>query len=263
MNGSMNAFRIAAALFAAALFAACDKNTVQELPFAPLLDARIKFFNFGVGAPGVNFYANDTKMTAVQSGTGSEATTGVSYGGVGNGGAYSQIAADSYALTGRIAATTNKDLPIDTLHATIEAAKYYSFYLSGFYNGTTKTVDAFILEDPVAPPADYTVAYVRFVSTIVNANPLILYAQYATGDTTRFDTLTAPVAYKGATTFVTLPVGVYNLHARYSDSTASKFRRDAVSFLGGRLYTVGARGDITITSTTATNRPFFDITANR
>ncbi len=47
MIRSMDGFRIATALLAAALFAACDKNPVQELPFAPLLDARIKFFDRG------------------------------------------------------------------------------------------------------------------------------------------------------------------------------------------------------------------------
>ena len=39
--------------------------------------------------------------------------------------------------------------------------------------------------------------------------------------------------------------------------------RTGVSFLGGRIYTIGARGDITVTSTTATNRPILDNTANR
>lgn len=263
MTTHLNGSRVAALLLAAALFAACDKNTVQELPFEPLLGTRVKFFNFGVNAPQVNFYADQQKMTAVQSGTGNEATTGVAYGGVGNGNSYSQIAPGAHTLTGRIAAATDKDLPIATVNATIADGKYYSFYMSGFYNTTTKTVDAFVLEDPVGPPADYSMAYVRFVNTISNAtNPLILYAKYTTGDTTKVDTLTAGVAYKGASTFATLPTGVYNLFARYQDSTANKIARAGVSFLGGKLYTVGARGDITITSTTATNRPFLDNTTN-
>jgi hypothetical protein len=256
-------FPIAAALLTATLFAACDKNTVQELPFEPLLGTRVKFFNFGVNAPGVNFYADQQKLTAVQSGTGTEATTGVAYGSVGNGNAYSQIAPGAHTLTGRIAAATDKDLPIATVTATIADGKYYSLYMSGFYNTTTKTVDAFVVEDPVTPPADYSVAYVRFVNTISNVtHPLILYAKYTTGDTTRVDTLTAALAYQSASAFATLPFGVYNLFARYQDSTANKISRTGVSFLGGHLYTVGARGDITITSTTATNRPFLDNTTN-
>ena len=229
----------------------------------PLLGGRIKFFNFGVNAPSVNFYADSTKLTAVQSGTGTELTTGVSYGGVGNGGAYSQIAPGDHTLTGRIAATTNKDLPIATVTMTIEDGKLYSLYMSGFYNTATKTVDAFVLEDSVGPPADYSVAYVRFVNTIGNANPLGLYAKSTTGDTTKVDTLTAAIAYQGATAFTTLPAGVYNLLARYADSTTNAISRTGVSLLGGRFYTVGARGDITITDTTAARRPILDATANR
>ena len=263
MTTFMSRYRIAGLVLAATLFAACDKNTVQELPFEPLLGTRVKFFNFGVNAPQVNFYADQQKMTAVGSGTGSEATTGVAYGSVGNGNAYSQIAPGAHTLTGRIAAATDKDLVIASLNATIDADKYYSFYMSGFYNTTTKTVDAFVVEDPVTPPADFTVAYIRFVNAMSNAaNPLILFAKYTTGDTTKVDTLTAGVAYKGASPYATLPVGIYNLFARYQDSTANKISRTGVTFLGGHLYTVGARGDITVTSTTATNRPFLDNTTN-
>lgn len=259
MTTPMNRYRLMALLVVAAL-AACDKNTVQPLPFEPLLNSRIRFFNFGVSSPSVNFYADSVKMTAVQSGTGSEATTGVSYGSVGNGGAYSQIASGAHALTGRIAATTDKDLAIDTLTASLSDAKYYSFYLSGFYNTTSQTVDAFVVEDPIVPPADFTTAQVRFVNAIGNASPLTLYARNTTvGDTTAIG---AAVAYRSAGTFVAVPVGIYDLFARYTDSTTNKVARTAVTFLGGHIYTIGARGDITITSTTATNRPFLDNTAN-
>jgi uncharacterized protein DUF4397 len=256
-------YRIAALVLAAALFAACDKNTVQELPFEPLLGTRVKFFNFGVNAPQVNFYADQQKMTAVQSGTGTEANTGVAYGGVGNGNSYSQIVPGAHTLTGRIAAATDKNLVVASVNATIDDGKYYSFYMSGFYNTTTKTVDAFVIEDPVTPPADFSVAYIRFVNTMSNAaNPLILYARYTTGDTTRVDTLSGGVAYKAASAFATLPAGIYNLFARYQDSTANKISRTGVTFLGGHLYTVGARGDMTVTSTTATTRPFLDNTTS-
>jgi hypothetical protein len=260
----MTRYRIRAALLCAALLAACEKNAVQVLPTAETIPGgRVKFFNFGVNAPGVNFYAGTTKMTAILSGSGQEATTGVTYGGAGNGGVYLAITPGAYTLTGRIAATADKDLAIATVTATLDDGKYYSFYMSGFYNTTTKTSDAFVLEDPVTPATDYSVAYVRLVNAMANANPLTLYARYTTGDTTRVDTLNVAVAYKGASGFTALPAGVYNLFARYTDSTTDKISRTGVSFLGGRIYTVGARGDITITSTTATNRPFLDNTVNR
>jgi hypothetical protein len=40
-------------LVAAALSAACEKSAVQDITAPPAGSARIKFFNFGVGAPGV------------------------------------------------------------------------------------------------------------------------------------------------------------------------------------------------------------------
>jgi len=260
----MTTYRILAALFCAVGLAACEKNAVQVLPDVPIPGGRVKFFNFGVNAPGVNFYAGNTKMTAIASGTGTESTTGVVYGGAGNGGVYLAIVPGAYTLTGRIAATVDKDLPIATVNATLDDGKFYSFYMSGFYNTTTKTSDGFVVEDPLSvqtQPINYSVAYVRFVHAISNASPLTLYARNTVVlDTTAVGTA---VAYKSAGTFTALPVGVYDLFARYTDSTTNKVARTGVSFLGGRIYTVGARGDITIVSTTATNRPFLDNTANR
>src|SRR2546422_290325 len=89
MTRSMNRPLALAALLCAAPLASCDKNTVQELPLAPVPTARIKFFNFGLNAPAVNFYANGTKMTAIMSISEIESTSGVAYSQAGNGGPYS------------------------------------------------------------------------------------------------------------------------------------------------------------------------------
>ncbi|MBK8649286.1 MAG: DUF4397 domain-containing protein [Gemmatimonadetes bacterium] len=256
----MNRYRALVALLCAVVLASCDKNAVQEIT-GPLPTSRIKFFHFGVNAPGVNFYANTTKMTATTSATGVESTTGVVYGGVGSGGLYSAIAPGPYTLSGKIAATVDKDLAIASVNATIADGKAYSLYLSGFYNTTTKTVEGFVVEDNFPATIDFSQATVRFVNAISNANPLTLYAK---------NTLTgtevpvgAAVAYKAGGAFVTLPNGTYDLNARYTGGTANVITRTAVSFSAGRVYTIGARGDITITSTTATNRPFLDNTTNR
>src|SRR5437879_11714213 len=114
MTRQLTGYRIAAVALTTALFAACDKNAIQQLPLEPgLLGSRIKFFNFGVNAPGVNFYADQTKMTAVQSGTGVELNTGVAYGGVGNGGAYWQSGAGQDKLAGRVAAAADQGATSD------------------------------------------------------------------------------------------------------------------------------------------------------
>jgi len=256
----MNRYRALVALLCAVVLASCDKNAVQEIT-GPLPTSRIKFFHFGVNAPGVNFYANTTKMTATTSATGVESTTGVVYGGVGSGGLYSAIAPGAYTLSGKIAATVDKDLAIANVNATIADGKAYSLYLSGFYNTTTKTVEGFVVEDNFPATIDFSQATVRFVNAISNANPLTLYAK---------NTLTgtevpvgAAVAYKAGGAFVTVPNGTYDLNARYTGGTANVITLAAVSFSSGRVYTVGARGDITVTSTTAATRPILTNTTNR
>ena len=249
-----------AVLLGAAVLASCNKNTAQDIT-GPIATARVKFFNFGVNAPAVNFYANTAKMTAISSTTGVESTNGVAYGGVGSGGFYSDVAPGSYELAGKIAAATDKDLAIAKVTATIADGMSYSFYMSGFYNTTAKSVEAFVVVDDYPAAFDYTVAYVRFVNAISNANPMVLYAKNTTSLTEV--PVGAAVAYKSAGAFVSVPPGVYDFSTRYSGVTTNAISRTAVSLTAGRTYTVSARGDITITSTTATNRPFLDNTANR
>lgn len=261
----MTRYTSIAALLFASLLAACGKKEVQDLTgIAP--HARVRFFNFGVNAPGVNFYANGTKMTAIVSTTGTESTTGVNYGGVGAGGAYSSLDPGQYTLTGKIAAATDKDLAISSVSTTVEDGKYYSFYMSGIYNTTTKTVEGFVVVDNFPIPTDLTVASVRFVHAISNANPMTLYAKSTTATPTEVP-VGAEVAYQGAGAFTTLPAGVYDLSTRYNGVTTNAVARTGVSFLGGRVYTITARGDITVAPTTtacaAANRTCLDNTANR
>jgi len=257
-----------AALLCAALLASCDfeKNTVQRIDGPVPVGAQIKFFNFGLNTTGVNFYADTRKVTAVNSATGAADTLGVRYGSAAAGGFYTQIDAGSYTLMGKLAGTVDRDTAIASLPGTLETGKFYSFYLSGFYDTGAKRVDAFIVEDNFIPDFDYSAAYVRFVHTIANANPLTLYATIRNAvDTTKTDTLVVntQVAYKSGGAFTPLQGGLYNLFVRYTDSTTNKISRTGVSFVAGRIYTISARGDITITSTTATNRPFLDNTTNR
>src|SRR5918999_5472549 len=103
----MTLHRSLAVLLCAAALASCEKNAVQDIVAPPVAASRIRFFNFGVNAPGVNFYADDTKMTAISSGTGVESTTGVVYGGVGSGGLYAVITPGQHTFNGRIAATVD------------------------------------------------------------------------------------------------------------------------------------------------------------
>lgn len=251
-----------AALIGAATLTACDyeKNAVQDIT-GPLPAAKIMFFNFGLNAPAVNFYANDTKMTAVLSTSGAEGTTGVVYGGVGAGGLYSGIVPGDYTLSGKIAAATDKDLAISKTTVSIGASKNYSYYLSGLYNTTTKSVDSFLVEDAYPTEIDFSGAHVRFVNAIYNSSPMILYAKDRATGVER--AVGAAVSYKTGGTFTLLPNAVYDLSVRVAGSSTSLITRPSVSFVAGRVYTIGARGDMTVTSATAVNRPFLDNTLNR
>jgi Domain of unknown function (DUF4397) len=256
----MTLYKSLGVLAGAVMLTACEKNAVQELTFS-VPQAAIRFFNFGLNAPAVNFYANDTKMTAITSATGTESVLGVAYGGVGSGGFYASIAPGPYTITGKIAAATDKDLAVSTLATTLETGKAYSFYMSGIYNTTTKSVEGFVVEDPLGTSLDFSQTYVRFVNAISNSQPMTLFAKNTT--TAAEVPVGAPIAYKGAGAFVALPIGVYDLSTRLTGASTNAIARTGVSFTAGKVYTITSRGDITVTSTTAATRPILENNANR
>ena len=259
MMPTMKRLRSLALVLSAAALVACEKNAVQDIT-GPLPESSVRFFNFGINAPQVNFYADERKLTGVLSATGTEATTGVPFGGVSTQGYYTGIEPGQYTFSGRIAATTDKNLPISSIPATIEPGKQYSFYQSGIYDAVAKTVDGFVVEDDIPAQFDYTVAYVRFVNAIHNSAPMTLYIK---NDSVPEMAIGGPVAYKSAGEFVAIPPGVYSLATRTVGSTTDIITRTQVGFTAGRVYTISSRGDITVGGTTAANRRFLDNTANR
>lgn len=271
--------------------AGCDKNAVQQIAEPVSGGVAIKFFNFSVGSPQVNFYVNDGKVTAVSAtgcailddtnrqqclSSGKEATTGVAYGSAGNGANawYSAIEPGQVSIAGKIASAVDSlnHVPISTLQTTVEDGKFYSYYLSGVYDATTKTSDSFIVEDVMPTGTDFTNAYLRFVNASSTATgPMTLWLK----ERTTKDSLAigGPVSYKSAGAFVPVPVwrtftdslGVqrvaqtsWDLVTRYNGSATTVFSRSQVSFSGNRVYTITARGNVNTTSTMA-----LDNTANR
>lgn len=241
----------------------CDKDAVQISSItAPVAGARVKFFNFGINAPQVNFYAGNNKVTAISSTTGVESTVGVAYGAVAAGNNYIALPPGQTTFSGRISAAVDKDLPIATVPATIEDRKAYSVYLTGFYNTVTKQAEGFVVQDNFPDTLDYSQALVRFVNASPNAQPMQLtLLEPVAGAVT---SVGGAVAFKAAGVFVGVPTGSYTLTARNSGSTTAAVTRTAVSFLPGRVYTITIRGDMTLPSTgTAVNRPFLDNSINR
>jgi hypothetical protein len=250
----------AAVLLCAGALAACGDKVDPIAPVrGPQPTSAVKYFNFAVGAPGVNFYANETKVTAISSATGTESTTGTTYGNAGAGALYTAIAPGQYTFSGRIAAATDKNLAISSTAQNVVDGKKYSFYQSGVYNSTTKQADSFIVEDNWTVPTD-TLAHVRFVNAISNApNPIqLVIKSQATGSTEI--TIGGATAYKSATEFIAVPGSVYDLYGRYPGSATNVFTRTGVSISGRRVTTITARGDVT--SSVTANKPTFDVTIN-
>ena len=259
-------------LVSAAALAACDKNGRQDIS-APANGAFVKFFNFGVGTPSVNFYANTQKVTAISSAncqppndttsvcrsTGNESTAGTAYGAAGNGALYNELAVGQTTLAGKISALTDNGLAIASAATSLDNGKFYSYFVSGIYDGTAKKADAFVVEDPIPTISDYSQAYVRFVNAISNSQAMTLFDKNTT--TASEVAAGATVAYKAAGAFTALPAGVYDLNTRTAGSSTNVITRTAVSFVAGHVYTVTARGDMV--STVTANKPALDNTANR
>jgi hypothetical protein len=265
---AMNRQKPFAALLCAALLASCDlfeENAVQTITGPLPSTARIKFNNFSPSSVGVNFFANDVKMTAISAtsctplptadslktrceAAGIESATGVVYGGNAVGGFYLGIAPGQYTLTAKMAA---KDTIVSTVTQLIEDGKYYSFFMSGIYNTTTKTADAFVIEDVLPTgPIDFTIAHLRFVNAISNGTgDLNLFANNTT--TVTETAIGGPTAYKAATAFIAVPEGTYDLRAAYTGAGTNLITRAGVSLIGGRVYTITARGNTATASTLA------------
>ncbi len=243
----------------------CKKNGVQVIA-TPVNGAQVKFFNFAVNGPVVNFYVNDKKASAAVSTTGVESpTAGVAYAAVYPSiNSYAVITPGTYDIKAirPSTATTDANVVISTFNASLLDGKNYSLYTSGLYDAANKKSDAFIIED-ILPAIDTSGAFVRFVNTSFNAQPFDLYMK---NTTTLVETKVASnVAYKNASTFAKVSSGIYDLILRSpSAPTVNVFVRTAVGVIKSSTYSFSLRGDMTVSPTgTAANRPFIDNTPNR
>lgn len=260
-----------------AVLGACGKEAVQDIS-SPTTGAYVLFFNYGVTSPSVNFFANTQKLSATSTGrcygllpsdtvglrlcptTGLESPIGTGYNSAANGGLYSELPAGQYTFAGENADTTSgvHGAVISSVSTAITDSKHYSYYQTGVYSATTKTADAFVVEDDIPAITDYSVAYVRLVNAMPGSSPMTLIG--TNEDSTKaVVTINSSVAYKAAGTFTSVKAGVYDLTT--SGGGVANPSLTAVSFVGGHVYSVAARGDYT--SSVTANKPGLSSTANR
>jgi hypothetical protein len=258
-------YLLSAVLLLSTIIYSCDKTDIQTID-APVKATGIKFFNFAVSSPVVNYFANDIKVSSAVSTTGAESgTTGLTYGTVyPANNAYATIDPGLYdfkATRPSTAAAADRNVVLNKLTANVAEGKSYSLYMCGFYNSTAKTTDAFLMED-VLPPIDTGFAYVRFVHVSPNANPIDFYMRLKEAPGTEIS-VAKNIAFKSGSAFVKVPQGVYSLIVRYVNTAGDVVIRDDVSALKSNVYTFSLRGDITIGGTTDAKRRFIDNTPNR
>lgn len=253
----MTSIRAFAALLGVAALAGCDKNAVQDIT-APVTSAAVRFHNYGVGTPGVNLYANGVKVTGTNSTSctpatdprclaeGIESTSGTTYGNVGAGGNYVVVPAGQQTLTSRITATTDNGLAVSTVNAPLEANRFYSYFTSGIYNTTTKTVDAFVVEDVLPTTFDYSKAYLRVVNASSNAGPVSMTTQLV--GTTQVVPVATNIGYQQASPIVTVTPGSTDLTFTVGTLTV---KATGVALLGGHVATIVLRGDRNAATTSA------------
>jgi len=271
----MRLHRRLAALLGVLALAACDEYEIPKISAPVPAASAIRFFNYGLNTPGVQFYADDRKLTGTSSAscylaknppvtatdttcltTGIQATTGIAYGTAAANGQYVSIEPGQYTITAHSIVAADNGKVISSVPATIEAGKFYSYFQSGFYNTTAKTIDAFLVEDDFPATIDWDETFVRFVNTSSNSQPTTVSLVNLT--TTEVHPVATSVPYKTASAFTPVPPGSYALRVQFGTGTATT-TSTVVRYDGGRAYTISLRGDMTVTSTTATNRPTFEI----
>lgn len=236
----------------------CEKNAVPEISRPPQ-GPQIKFYNFGLNAPAVNFYVGNQKVSGVSSTTGVEAAGGTVFGGVYPTTGYSAVPAGG-ELTARTSPTalTNPGVTIATASgSSLEDGKQYSFYVAGAFDAGTLKADAFILQDEM-PGNDTSSAFVRFVNAgVAAAGPLTVTLKNQTNPDQPVITLTSNLAFKSATEFTRVPRSLYEVSVK-DNTSGFTFVRTGVTFSADRVYTLSMRGNVNI----ATGR-LIDNTVNR
>lgn len=275
MTTAMTKFSLLSALAGLSLIAACEKNAVQTISGPVDGGAFVRFHNLSVSSPSVNFYANTQKVTAVSSTacspppvtpnplcttTGVEqatGTTGTAYGSSALGGNYAMLIPGAYTLTGRSSVPADTGGVVSTLSGTVEAGKFYSYFMSGVYAAGTKSTDAFMIEDKLPTTFDYTKSYLRVVNASVNA-PSISASTTLQGTTTAISVATN-VGYKAASEIVTIPPGLTDITITFTGYPPVTLTGGG--FSGGHVYTIALRGDVS--SGVTANKPTITLFTNR
>lgn len=247
-----------------------DENTFPDIVRDPSENhAQLRFYHFGINGPSINFFADQIKITAIQSNTEEEAANGVGFGGTHpSDGSYSEVEPGTNIL---IEGVTPKNLIIPSnniqnyeaakiasslIIPKLEKQKRYSVFTCGVWDSDNHKMDSFFIEDDL-PPSDTSKVFIRFVNSgVESAGPLKVIAIPA--DTLRSEVLISDgVEYQKASPFVGMPYGTYEFEVL--DINSGKVIKRSIRFISDKVHTLAMRGDINV----ASPAPFIDNTRNR
>jgi len=158
------------------LFSACDKGELVENTRYETLSVGdpkytyVKFLNVTPGSPVANYYLDGVKTSAALSSSGVE-NAGYTYNGIFPALGYTATAPGARKLTAKIIPTATADANLEILNTTInpEAGKYYTYFTSGQYSATNKTLGTILAIEDIRPALDTSKIYLRFINLGVAA----------------------------------------------------------------------------------------------
>lgn len=253
------------------LFSACgDQHTFPDIVRAPLSDhGQVRFYNFVMNGPTVNFYANGVKSTGITSTTGKEAANGVGWGGTHPNIGYVEIPAGNNVT---IESITPKNMLIPTNNINnyeggivtsslvipkIEPLKQYSVYLSGYWDKINKNSKSFYIKDEM-PGVDTASVFMRFVNSGVEEAGDLKFVVTSRDTLVGTIVIDEKIPYGTASKFVAVPYGTYNL--KVYTTKGDSLIRNGIVLNPDRVHTFALRGNILSKSPIA---PWIDNVQNR
>lgn len=234
-----------ALLAAGLMLGSCDENAIEDHNEPVNGGAFIKFVHAAPAAPAVNFFLDNSKISALAANSDGEeqgltfASNSIfpaSYG-------YANVPSGAHTLQAMSPATVGAGV-VSNSSVTLNEGMHYT----AFMVGETEGFENFLVEDNL-PEADYTKSYVRFVNVADNAPADfdVEAVRTATSETPETRTVVGTdVTYKGNTAYVAIEAqGSYMLELKTQNAAGETVTSKSASFTptAGRVYTLALRGD--------------------
>ncbi|MDX5483291.1 MAG: DUF4397 domain-containing protein [Hymenobacteraceae bacterium] len=241
-NILLKSFAVLAAGF---MLGSCEENAIDNFSQPVNSGAFIKFAHAAPEAPAVNFYLDNSKISALApNNSGEEQGLGYESGSIFPASyGYSNVEAGSRTLQA-ITTATEGNAVVASTSVSLEQGSYYTSFLIG----APDAYETLFIKDEL-PAENYSQSHIRFVNLVQNA-PASYDAEVvlkATSETpeTRIS-LGNDVAYKGNTAYVAMGAqGSYEVVFNTVDGDGEEVTVKSTSFspTAGRVYTIILRGD--------------------